>query len=176
MLNEKGSALIFTLLVILVLTVLATAVLEVTITNYRVSKAYADSSSAAYASEAGLEIAKSEFNEALLSDIAQRAQLIIYNADPKVPKDFLYKSVYYFVQNYLDNAVFSKYPKTGYLGDVGQKYTVNMYMDSGYQRLIYTIHIYSEGEYKNIKREGYAKLILNLESANPLTVAEWEIK
>lgn len=176
-LNEKGSALIFTLMVILILTVLATAVLEVTITNYKLSKAYADSSSAAYAAEAGLEIAKSEFNETLLLDIAQKAQYIIYNADPKVPKDFLYKSVYYFVQNYLDNTVFSKYPKSGYLGDGGQKYTVkNVYMDSNYYRLTYTIHIYSEGEYKNIKKEGYAKLILNLEAANPLIVAEWEIK
>ncbi|AAM24494.1 type II secretory pathway pseudopilin PulG [Caldanaerobacter subterraneus subsp. tengcongensis MB4] len=176
MLNEKGSALIFTLMVILILTVLATAVLEVTMTNYKLSKAYADSSSAAYAAEAGLEIAKSEFNETLLLYLAQRAQNIIYNANPKVPRDFLYKSIYYFVQNYLDQAVFSKYPKSGYLGDGGQKYTVDMHMDSNYQGLQYTIHIYSQGEYKKTKKEGYARLIINLESPNPLTIAEWEIK
>lgn len=177
MVNERGSVLIFTLMVILILTVLGVAILEVTITNYKISHAYANSISASYAAEAALDIAKNEFNDQLLSDLSQRAQNIINNTNEKIPREFLYQSIYSVVQNYLQENVFYKYPKSGYLGDTGQKYTIqSMTLDSNYNRLTYIIHINTTGEYKNIKKEGYAELILNLESFDPLTVSKWEIK
>lgn len=177
MFNERGSALIFTLMLILILTVLGVAILEVTIANYKISHAYANSISATYAAEAALEIAKNEFNDQLLDDLSKGVLNVINSTNEKVTREFLYQDIYSFVQNYLQNNVFYKYPQSGYLGDAGQKYTIQrMTLDSNYNRLIYIIHINATGEYKNIKKDGYAELILNLESSDPLTVSKWEIK
>ncbi|HHW56711.1 MAG TPA: hypothetical protein GXX15_03365 [Clostridia bacterium] len=175
--NERGSALIFTLMVILILTVLGVAILEVAVANYKMSYAYANSISATYAAEAGLEKAKSEFNSDLLNALSNIARTKINSNAGKVSNEILVQDIYIDVASYLQQNVFSKYPQTGYLGDNGQKYTVkSISLDSNYVRLTYTIHIYSEGEYKNVKKEGYAQLVINLESPNPLTISKWEIK
>ncbi|MGH2330324.1 pilus assembly PilX family protein [Thermoanaerobacter mathranii] len=177
MLSERGSALIFTLMVILILSVLAVAILEITITNYKISYAYANSISATYAAEAGLEKAKSEFNSDLLNTLSNIVRTKINANAGKVSNEVLTQDIYRDIASYLQQNVFSKYPQTGYLGDNGQKYTVkSISLDSNYVRMTYTIHIYAEGEYKNFKKEGYAQLIINLESLSPLTVSKWEIK
>lgn len=180
MYNEKGSALIFTLMVILILTVLGVAILEVTIVDYKVSAAYTNTISANYAAEAGLDIVKGEFNQSLLSTLSNGAQNIINNANGMISQDILYQSIYLFVQSYLQNNVFSKYINKSFaLGDSGQSYSIDNINLDPYTTgtgLKYTIHISTTGRYRNITRHGYADLILDLgATGNPLTISKWSI-
>lgn len=53
--NNKGTALVMVMMVILILLVLGTAVLSITINEYRMAKAFRDDVAAYYLAEAGLE-------------------------------------------------------------------------------------------------------------------------
>lgn len=66
--NDKGSALVMVMAMALVLTILGTAMLGVTVSEYRMEKAYRNSAKAYYLAEAGME--KALFEITKLEDIA----------------------------------------------------------------------------------------------------------
>lgn len=180
MYNEKGSALIFTLMVILILTILGVAILEVSLSEYKISAAYTNSVSANYAAEAGLDAVKGEFNKSLLDALSNGAQNIIDNTKGMISQEDLYQRIYSYVQSYLQNNVFNKYlDKSFDLGDSGQSYSIDGISLDPYTAgmgLKYTIKVSTIGRCKNIIHHGYAEFILDLgATGNPITINKWTI-
>ncbi|SDE98803.1 PilX N-terminal [Thermoanaerobacter thermohydrosulfuricus] len=177
MFNERGSALIFTLMVILILTVLAVAILEVTITNYKISHAYANSISATYAAEAGLERVKNEFNIALL-DAYQgkgkgkgKGEFWINVVENKNTTKIQYKQD---AKNLLKESFGLDIPVGEWisLGDSGQEYkidsiemvppSIKAFENEGTQVLTYKVCAWTEGRMNKIVRYGYAEITFNI--------------
>lgn len=173
MFDERGSALIFTLMVILILTVLAVAILEVTITNYKISHAYANSISATYAAEAGLERVKNEFNIALL-DAYQgkgkgkgKGKFWINVVENKNTTKIQYKQD---AKNLLKESFGLDIPVGEWisLGDAGQEYKIDRieiepppiedFKKEGEQILTYKVRVWTEGRMNKIVRYGYAEI------------------
>ncbi|TCO68405.1 pilus assembly PilX N-terminal domain-containing protein [Caldanaerobacter subterraneus] len=170
MFNERGSALIFTLMVILILTVLAVAILEVTITNYKISHAYANSISATYAAEAGLERVKNEFNIAL-QDAYQgkgkgkgKGEFWINIVTNKNTTKIQYKKG---AKDLLDNGLDIPLGEWISLGDSGQEYKIDSieivppsinFENEGEQILTYKVRVWTEGRMNKIVRYGYAEI------------------
>jgi hypothetical protein len=177
MFDERGSALIFTLMVILILTVLAVAILEVTITNYKISHAYANSISATYAAEAGLERVKNEFNIALL-DAYQgkgkgkgKGEFWINVVENKNTTKIQYKKD---AKNLLSESFGLDIPVGEWisLGDAGQEYkidsieidppSIEVFENEGEQVLTYKVRVWTEGRMNKIVRYGYAEITFNI--------------
>lgn len=177
MFDERGSALIFTLMVILILTVLAVAILEVTITNYKISHAYANSISATYAAEAGLERVKNEFNIALL-DAYQgkgkgkgKGKFWINVVENKNTTKIQYKQD---AKNLLKESFGLDIPVGEWisLGDSGQEYkidsieidppSIEVFENEGAQVLTYKVRVWTEGRMNKIVRYGYAEITFNI--------------
>lgn len=174
MFNERGSALIFTLMVILILTVLAVAILEVTITNYKISHAYANSISATYAAEAGLERVKNEFNIAL-QDAYQgkgkgkgKGEFWINIVTNKNTTKIQYKKG---AKDLLDNGLDIPLGEWISLGDSGQEYKIDSieivppsinFENEGEQILTYKVRVWTEGRMNKIVRYGYAEITFNI--------------
>ncbi|EMT40391.1 hypothetical protein TthWC1_0252 [Thermoanaerobacter thermohydrosulfuricus WC1] len=177
MFNERGSALIFTLMVILILTVLAVAILEVTVTNYKISHAYANSISATYAAEAGLERVKNEFNIALL-DAYQgkgkgkgKGEFWINVVENKSTTKIQYKQD---AKNLLKESFGLDIPVGEWisLGDSGQEYkidsiemvppSIEAFENEGTQVLTYKVRAWTEGRMNKIVRYGYAEITFNI--------------
>jgi hypothetical protein len=173
MFDERGSALIFTLIVILILTVLAVAILEVTITNYKISYAYANSISATYAAEAGLEQVKNEFNVAL-SDAYKgkgkgkgKGEFWINIVENKNTTKIQYKKD---AKNLLKESFGLDIPVGEWisLGDAGQEYKIDRieiepppiedFKNEGTQILTYKLCVWTEGKMNKIIRYGYAEI------------------
>ncbi|AIS52355.1 PilX-like protein [Thermoanaerobacter kivui] len=177
MFNDRGSALIFTLMVILILTVLAVAILEVTITNYKISHAYANSISATYAAEAGLERVKNEFTIAL-SDAYQgkgkgkgKGEFWINVVENKNTTKIQYKQN---AKNLLSESFGLDIPLGEWisLGDAGQEYKIDSieidppsseaFENEGEQVLTYKVRAWTEGRMNKIVRYGYAEITFNI--------------
>ncbi|MGF7397057.1 pilus assembly PilX N-terminal domain-containing protein [Thermoanaerobacterium thermosaccharolyticum] len=182
--NNKGSALIFTLMVILILTVLGVAILGISLTEYKVSSSYSSDVLSRYAAEAGLDILKSEFNANLLMTLKSNAQKIIdsnYDEEKKIYKismDELYSLIFNDTKNYLYNNVFNKYLNKGDVafGNTGQIYKIISITFNQEEKLEYSIHIETIGIYRNTKSYGHADLILNLQATgNPIIISNWTI-
>ncbi|MGF7399489.1 pilus assembly PilX N-terminal domain-containing protein [Thermoanaerobacterium thermosaccharolyticum] len=182
--HSKGSALIFTLMVILILTVLGVSILELSLTEFKISASYGNDVLSRYAAEAGLDILKSEFNTNLLTALKNNAQRIIdsnYDMEKgtyKVSMDQLYSLIFNDTKNYLYNNVFNKYLSEGNvaLGNTGQIYKISSISFNQEEGMQYTIHIETVGIYRNIKSYGHADLILNLQATgNPITISNWTI-
>lgn len=95
--DEKGSGLVLTLMVLLVLSVLGTSVGMVTVGSYRLSDANKDSTSAYYIAEAGAERAYNEIQTQILTaydesstktEFENRVKNIVESLDGKVYSDF----------------------------------------------------------------------------------------
>lgn len=182
--NNKGSALIFTLMVILILTVLGVAILGISLTEYKVSSSYSSDVLSRYDAEAGLDILKSEFNANLLMTLKSNAQKIIdsnYDEEKKIYKismDELYSLIFNDTKNYLYNNVFNKYLNKGDVafGNTGQIYKIISITFNQEEKLEYSIHIETIGIYRNTKSYGHADLILNLQATgNPIIISNWTI-
>jgi len=182
--NSKGSALIFTLMVILILTVLGVSILELSLTEFKISASYGNDVLSRYAAEAGLDILKSEFNTNLLTALKNNAQRIIDNnydmekGTYKVSMDQLYSLIFNDTKNYLYSYVFNKYLNEGNvaLGNTGQIYNISNITFTQDEGMQYIIHIETVGIYRNIKSYGHADLILNLQATgNPITISNWTI-
>ncbi|MGB9679461.1 MAG: PilX N-terminal domain-containing pilus assembly protein [Thermoanaerobacteraceae bacterium] len=170
--NEKGSALIFTLIIILLLTVLSAAVLEVTIMNYKVSQSYEDSFLAKYSAEAGLEKVKSEFTISLSDAYGKndkgngKGQFWLNIITNKHGTKIQYKKN---ASSLIDisalNIPIDQWIK---LGNLGQEYKIDdiqittpdpsVFETPGEKMLVYTFRILTEGKYKRITRYGYAEI------------------
>ncbi|ORX22341.1 hypothetical protein BVF91_12145 [Thermoanaerobacterium sp. PSU-2] len=184
MYNSKGSALIFTLMIILILTVLGISILELSLTEFKISSSYGNDVLSRYAAEAGLDILKSEFNAKLLNTLKNNAQGIIdsnydtKNGTYKVSMDQLYSLIFNDTKNYLYNNVFNRYLNEGNvsLGSTGQIYNITSISFNQQEGMEYDIHIETIGIYRNIKSYGHADLILNLQaSGNPISISSWVI-
>ncbi|ADL68799.1 pilus assembly PilX N-terminal domain-containing protein [Thermoanaerobacterium thermosaccharolyticum] len=182
--NSKGSALIFTLMVILILTVLGVSILELSLTEFKISASYGNNVLSRYAAEAGLDILKSEFNTNLLTALKNNAQRIIDNnydmekGTYKVSMDQLYSLIFNDTKNYLYSYVFNKYLNEGNvaLGNSKQIYNISNITFTQDEGMQYIIHIETVGIYRNIKSYGHADLILNLQATgNPITISNWTI-
>lgn len=182
--NSKGSALIFTLMVILILTVLGVSILELSLTEFKISASYGNDVLSRYAAEAGLDILKSEFNTNLLTALKNNAQGIIdsnydtKNGTYKISIDQLYSLIFNDTKNYLYSNVFNKYLNEGNvaLGNTGQIYKITSISFNQEEGMQYNIHIETIGIYRNIKSYGHADIILNLQaSGNPITISSWII-
>ncbi|WP_434653991.1 pilus assembly PilX N-terminal domain-containing protein [Thermoanaerobacterium thermosaccharolyticum] len=182
--NNKGSALIFTLMVILILTVFGISILELSLTEYKISSSYESGVLSRYAAEAGLDILKSEFNANLLVTLKNNAQKIIdsnYDQNSgtyKISMDELYSLIFNDTKNYLYNNVFNKYLNEGNvaLGNSKQIYNISNITFTQDEGMQYIIHIETVGIYRNIKSYGHADLILNLQATgNPITISNWTI-
>ncbi|AST59161.1 PilX-like protein [Thermoanaerobacterium thermosaccharolyticum] len=182
--NSKGSALIFTLMVILILTVLGVSILELSLTEFKISASYGNDVLSRYAAEAGLDILKSEFNTNLLTALKNNAQRIIDNnydmekGTYKVSMDQLYSLIFNDTKNYLYSYVFNKYLNEGNvaLGNTGQIYKISSIAFTLDEKMQYIIHVETVGIYRNIKSYGHADLILNLQATgNPITISNWTI-
>jgi hypothetical protein len=182
--NSKGSALIFTLMVILILTVLGVSILELSLTEFKISASYGNNVLSRYAAEAGLDILKSEFNTNLLTALKNNAQRIIDNnydmekGTYKVSMDQLYSLIFNDTKNYLYSYVFNKYLNEGNvaLGNSKQIYNISNITFTQDEGMQYIIHIETVGIYRNIKSYGHADLILNLQATgNPIIISNWTI-
>ncbi|MDI3311322.1 MAG: pilus assembly PilX N-terminal domain-containing protein [Thermoanaerobacterium sp.] len=182
--NSKGSALIFTLMIILILTVLGVSILELSLTEFKISSSYGNDVLSRYAAEAGLDILKSEFNTNLLNNLKSNAQKIIDsnydkgNGTYKISMDQLYSLIFNDTKNYLYSYVFNKYLNKGNvnLGNTGQIYNISSISFNQEEGMQYNIHIETIGIYRNIKSYGHADIILNLQaSGNPITISSWII-
>ncbi|PHO06289.1 hypothetical protein BFT35_12020 [Thermoanaerobacterium thermosaccharolyticum] len=194
MINSKGSALIFTLMIILILSVLGISVLDLSLYDYKSSYAYSNAVSVNNAAEAGLDIAKGIFNDDLINNIkniiTNTANAIIneYNSlslPQQVPREVLYAAIYQAVRQYLETNVFNLYQNYQYYLDDGKKINVTIsaikitdsytYDDSN-PLPKFTIKVETVGTYKNLKKYGHAIFILDLnKSGNPLSIQSWTI-
>ncbi|SNX55346.1 PilX N-terminal domain-containing pilus assembly protein [Thermoanaerobacterium sp. RBIITD] len=192
MYNNKGSALIFTLMVLLVLSVLGVTVLEISLYEYKASYAYGNNISVNYSAEAGLDIAKGIFSQQMMTDLNNLmnsvAKTIIAtykqvnkNVDPNV----LYQGIYQAVKSYLEQTVFPQYIKLYTLNGNNMTAKINsitiippyyQYKDNEPSYPYFYIKVESTGTYGKLTRYGHATLILDLnKSGNPLSIQSWTI-
>jgi hypothetical protein len=196
--NNKGSALIFTLMVILILSVLGVAVIEMSLYEYKVSYAYANSISVDYSAEAGLDIAKGCFNNNELiniKNIMDETKNNIINQYQQINQELLYTAVYQAVRKYLEgtppdykDGIFTNYIGKTYLLDdnvsgiknattiSSMKITDTYIFDKNNPLPKFTIQVETMGTYRKLKKYGHAVLILDLnKQGNPLSIKSWII-
>lgn len=194
--NNKGSALIFTLMVLLILSFLGIAILEISLYEYKVSKAYENNISANYSAEAGLDIARGAFNQKQIDIIKQlvndtASSFIIQCQVKKLPiyPEILYQAIYNVVRNYIDTNIIELYNGNQYDLNNGessifnQTLIKNSFISDSYiynkEKPLpkFTVQIESEGKYGQLVKYGYAILILDLNNNDQdvLKIGKWII-
>lgn len=194
--DNKGSALIFTLMVILILSVLGIVVLEMSLYEYKTSYAYGNNISANYSAEAGLDIAKGAFtfNKEEMDNIKN----IMNNTANKIISEYqknnlplypevLYQAIYNAVRKYLEDNVINNNKGKLYILNSGdsnilnqtQITNINIIDNYTYNQARplpkFTIAVRTEGTYNKLKRYGNAILIFDLNDGNPLSIKSWTI-
>ncbi|MDE4541676.1 pilus assembly PilX N-terminal domain-containing protein [Thermoanaerobacterium sp. R66] len=192
--DDKGSALVFTLIIILIMSVLALSILDISLFEYKASYAYGNSIVVNNAAEAGLDTAKGVFNKSLFDNlnslINNTANALIneYNSlipPQTVPREVMYEAIYQAVRQYLENNVFNVYQNYQfYLDDKNTIAVTILYIkitdlqpfDGTNILPKYTIRIETIGTFKNLKRYGHALIVLDLnKSGNPISISSWVI-
>jgi type IV pilus assembly protein PilX len=188
MTDDKGSALIFTLMVILILSVLGITILEMSLYEYKMSYAYGKNISVNYVAEAGIDITKSIIKNDLpnIQNIIEQTQKNIidqYNnilhQDP--PIGAVYMRVDYAVREHLIQVIndIIKNNNTYKLNNdsITKINNIDIKDEDNPQWPKFTIKVETVGTYKNITKYGHATLVLDLNKSNNdvLSIQSWTI-